>query len=143
MILLDTNVLSMMFRRNDTPEHVRPLRDRLQWLAGLQRIAVPGLVIQELLTGIRHPEQFQRICKGIQGIPVLPVTIEQHIAAAQLANRCLTNGVSAHVTDTLLASLALSMKGCVLTEDQDFLNMAPHCGVHVLSVDAAIRMTAG
>lgn len=143
MILLDTNILSLMFRRNDTPEYVRPLRNRLQWLAGLQRVAVPGLVIQELLTGIRHPEQFQRICRGVQAIPVLQTTIEQHIEAAQLANRCLLHGVSAHVTDTLLASLALSMKGYVLTEDQDFLNMAPYCGVHVLSVEMAIRMTGG
>ena len=142
MIFLDTNVLSLIFRRNQIPDRARPLRDRLGWLAEAQKIAVPALVVQELLSGVRHKEQFDRICSVVDRLPVLPTSREQHIAAAQLSNRCSAAGVATHVTDALLAALALEADGWVLTEDPDFQHMARCCGVQVLSVEQALHLTA-
>lgn len=142
MILFDTNVLSLIFRRNDTlPEEIRPLGHRLGWLVATGRAAVLTLVVQELLTGLRHTAQFERLQARIRLLPVLMPTLDHHIAAAKIANQCIQHGVSVHVTDALLAAVAIECGGCVLTEDQDFSHMAPLCGVRTLSVDAAIRMT--
>jgi len=141
MIFVDTNVLSLLFRRNATPENLRPLRYRMQWWIGKQRLAVPGLVVQELLSGIHHKEQFERIHALIQMLPVVQATQEQHVIAAQVANQCMAKGIATHVTDTLLAALALEVNGWVLSEDPDFAHMAPCCGVRVLSVGQAIQLT--
>lgn len=141
MIFVDTNVLSLLFRRNQVPDYARPLLHRLKWLVATDRVVIPGLVVQELLSGIRHQEQFDRIHGLLQSLPLIHTSPAQHVAAARIANLCASKGVATHVTDALLASLALEAHGWVLTEDPDFLHMAACCGVHVLSVDDALRAT--
>lgn len=115
--------------------------NRLRWLVATNRIAVPTLVGQELLTGIHHQVQFDRIHALLQALPMVQTSWEQHVAAAQLANQCKARGITTHVTDALLAALALEVKGWVLTEDPDFTYMAACCGVRVLSVEHAIQLT--
>ena len=75
-------------------------------------------------------------------LPVVPTSREQHIAAARLSNRCAAAGITTHVTDVLLATLALEASGWVLTEDPDFQLMARCCGIQVLWVEQALRLTA-
>lgn len=141
MIFVDANVLSLLFRRNTVPEYVRPLSHRLRWLISEQRIAIPGLVAQEVLSGIRHQEQFDRLCDVFRGLPIVQSTLSQHMAAAQVANQCFAKGVAVHVTDTMLAALALEVNGWVLTEDPDFIHMSKCCAVRTLSIADALRMT--
>lgn len=141
MIVVDTNVLSLLFRRNETPAYATPLRHRFRWLIAQQRLVVPCLVAQELLSGVRHQAQFDRIHLLIQQLPLVQTTPEQHVSAARIANACLTRGIVTHVTDTLIAAVAQDMHGWVLSEDPDFSHIAQCCELRVLSVTQALAMT--
>jgi predicted nucleic acid-binding protein len=76
VILLDTSVLSTVLRRREAGPAERALSDRLgRILLSGERVAVPGVVLQELLSRIReaHPARYY---------PIIVASVEDHITAA-------------------------------------------------------------
>ena len=72
MIVVDTSVWSLAFRRRNWPKGVTPgIVKLLQKLTReKQRVVVPGVVLQELLSGVKDPAQGERI-KELGAIPFL------------------------------------------------------------------------
>ena len=84
MILLDTSVLSVVLRRKAPGAEERRLGERLQALLNSgQRVSVPGIVVQEVLAGIRESRQFESI-RGVllRGYPVVAAAVGDHVLAA-------------------------------------------------------------
>jgi hypothetical protein len=130
MILLDTSVLSLAFRRR------RPGEPEPQVMAALRRlvaedapVSVPGIVLQELLSGVRTAQEFDRLKAIMEGFPLVMARREDHVAAARIANACARKGVPAATVDCLVAALAISRMAALFTLDTDFSRMAPHCGL--------------
>ena len=63
MIVVDTSVWSLAFRRRSWPNGVMPgVVKLLQKLTKeKQQVVVPGIVLQELLSGVKDPAQGERI----------------------------------------------------------------------------------
>ena len=129
MILLDTPVLSEAFRRprreppSSTAHHVgRLIRNR-------EGVGVPGIVLQETITGIADPERFGRLRGDIEALGVIPATVEDHALAAQFVTRCAAKGVSASSVDCLIAAQTVRLKAQLYTLDRDFDRIAPLCGL--------------
>jgi len=135
MILLDTSVLSLAFRhrRKGQPEPLAAAAFR-RILIQDAPVAVPGIVLQELLSGVRGDTEFTRLKAIMDGFPLVLAGSVDHVAATRIANTCARMGVPPSAVDCLVAALALSRTAALFTVDTDFTRMAPHCGLILLRV---------
>lgn len=99
-----------------------------------QRIVVPGIVIQELLSGIKEPSQAEKIMGIMEGYPILLATQDHHMEAANISNVCRKAGVSAATVDCLIAAQCIMENGILLTLDDDFSLMARHCTLRLYPI---------
>ena len=138
MILLDTSVLSLAFRRRRGGEAEPGVATTLRRLVAEDApMGVPGIVLQELLSGVRGETEFARLKETMDGFHLVLVGSADHVEAARIANACARNGVPTSVVDCLIAALALSREAALFTTDRDFARMAPHCGLTLFKVPAS------
>ena len=137
MILLDTSVLSLVFRRRSQRVPASPAVALFRDLVATDApLAVPGIVLQELLSGVRGQDQFRKLQRVMEGFPLLLATELHHVKAARIVNACRTNGVACSTVDALIAAMTLESRGRLFTLDQDFQQMAPCCGLKLVSLPA-------
>jgi predicted nucleic acid-binding protein len=128
MIVLDTSVLSLAFRRRIRGSEVPAVALRLTDLITRDvPLAIPGIVLQELLSGVRAAAQFARLQILLEGFPTSLATRATHLLAAELANRCRRGGVATSAADCLIAAHAIEQDGELFTTDGDFVAMAAKC----------------
>jgi len=92
-------------------------------------VAIPGIVLQELLSGVRSDQQFRRLRSLLEAFPILTAERQDHILAAQISNACRRRGLSALTVDCLIAALALSRDAFLFTLDEDFTKLASICAL--------------
>lgn len=135
MILLETSVLSLAFRRAPGPGTGSPAARVLERLITEDApLAVPGIVVQELLSGVRGEGQFARLEAALEGFPVLLAERADHVAAARIANACRRHGVVVTTIDCLIAALAVAHDAELFTADQDFARMRPWSSLRLLDI---------
>ncbi|QTA86763.1 type II toxin-antitoxin system VapC family toxin [Desulfonema magnum] len=134
MILVDTSVWSLAFRR---PKHNMGIPYEVNTLHKLiendDLLALPGIVLQELLSGLREEAQFNRLRRLLKPFPVILATQDDHITAARIANLCRSSGVATSPTDCLIAAIAITRNAELFTADRDFVYMAEHCSLRLFS----------
>lgn len=129
-LFVDTSVWSLALRRDaggDEPEVVA-LREAL---VGARGVVTTGFVLQELLQGFTGPRARQQILERFAAIPWLQPDREDHVAAAEIRNRCRRSGVQLGTIDALLAQLCIRHEVPLLTTDRDFHHAAEHCPLRV------------
>ena len=128
MIVLDTSILSLAFRRRrrsgDVAPEVMALRELI---AADAPLAIPGIVLQELLSGVRSQEHFGRLRQSMSGFPILLATEFHHVRAAQISNSCRNNGITCSTVDALIAALTVESDGRLFAADADFQHIASCC----------------
>jgi predicted nucleic acid-binding protein len=133
MILVDTSVLSLAFRRRVKASPEPPLVQTFRRLIEEdQPVAVPGIVLQELLSGVRRANEFDPLQGLMEGFPQILATQENHIGAAKISNTCRQAGITVSTVDCLIAAMAIATKSQLLTGDEDFESMVPHCDLRLL-----------
>jgi predicted nucleic acid-binding protein len=122
MILLDTSVLSAVLRRRRKGSREAALADRVATLlAGERQVAVPGIVLQELLSGISERAQHARVLASVrESFPVVLATEGDHLKAADLVSLAASRGRALSTPDALIAAQALNRRASLLTSDEDF-----------------------
>jgi predicted nucleic acid-binding protein len=129
-LFVDTRVWSLAFRRDQAsadPE-VNALRRALE---GGETILTTGPVLQELLQGFARPRARKDIIDRFTALPLRDPDREDHIAAAELRNRCRRAGVQIGTIDALLAQLRIHHQLTMLTTDKDFGRVAAHSSLRV------------
>ena len=129
-LFVDTSVWSLAFRRDQAssaPE-VRALREALE---GGDTVLTAGLILQELLQGFAGPRARKDIIDRFASLPLLAPDREDHIAAAELRNRCRRAGLQIGTIDAVLAQLCIRHELTLLTTDNDFMLAAGHCPLRV------------
>lgn len=96
-----------------------------------EEIVLAGVVLQEILSGVRGEEQFDRLRAVLAGFPLILATEQTHIEAARLANACRAKGVAVSTVDCLIAALAIEHNARIFTTDKDFVHMAAHCDLQI------------
>lgn len=127
MIAVDTSVLSLALRRVSGRHPVHPAARRLR--SAIEEgvaVVVPGVCVQEILSGVRDARQFDRLTSLLAPLPVLLATRGDHVGAARLANVCRSAGVAVGTVDALVAALAIERGASLLTTDGDFVRIARH-----------------
>ena len=93
-------------------------------LEGGDVVATTGLVLQELLQGFGGPKAREQILTHFAVLPFVSPDSGDHIAAAELRNRCRRAGIQAATIDALLAQLCIRHRLTLLTTDRDFTAIA-------------------
>src|SRR5688572_17178719 len=122
MILFDTSVLSRVFRRQRSgPSEARVQATVESLMASDLELGLPGIVLQEVLSGIRSERQFTDLRQQLESafVIVLPTT-DDHVSAARLRNRCLAKGVTVSGIDCLIAAVTMSGDHELFAMDEDF-----------------------
>ncbi|WP_095211253.1 type II toxin-antitoxin system VapC family toxin [Endozoicomonas ascidiicola] len=132
MVLVDTCVWSAALRRRSSanqPDELAEETIMLQKLIRQHRAVMIGPILQEVLTGIKHHEQFTRLQEKLSAFDLLPINQSDYIDAATQANICRSKGVQGSHTDFLIATIAIKHQMPVLTTDKDFAHYRKHIPV--------------
>ncbi len=130
-VVVDTSVWSLALRRRVVvpSTYVDLLRDLIQD----GRVVLLGPVRQELLSGIRSSEQFDRLRRQLRAFPESPLDVEDHEVAAEHYNTCMTGGVRGSPVDLLICAYATRRNFHILTTDPDFQQYSKHISLLLLN----------
>jgi hypothetical protein len=123
-VLVDTSVWSLALRRkaeslNTTEKFIVA---ELSELVREGRARLIGLVRQELLSGIKTTEQYEKLRLHLRSFPDEPIDTSDHEEAAKAGNRCRGKGVVVSIVDILLCAVAIKREWAIFTIDPDFTN---------------------
>jgi hypothetical protein len=118
-VLVDTSVWSLALRRRSHAS-TSPLVDLLVELVRDGRAVLMGPVRQELLSGVRTEEQFERLREHLRPFPDLELETADYELAASFSNRCRASGVQGSSVDFLICAIANRRSLGVLTTDKHF-----------------------
>jgi predicted nucleic acid-binding protein len=125
-VLVDTTVWSLALRRRD-PDLVasRALTTLLRNGVAL----LPGVIRQEVLSGIADEQRFAKLRLELRNVPAFDFTLEHYERAAEIHNLCRKRGVQGSAVDFLLCA-ASDLDGLpIYTTDRDFQHYAKHADI--------------
>jgi predicted nucleic acid-binding protein len=125
-VLIDTSVWSLALRRKNESlgTNERFLVAELSELIREGRTRMIGLVRQELLSGIKATEQYEKLRLHLRSFPDEVVDTSDYEEAAKAGNRCRAKGVVVSIVDILLCAVANKRLWTIFTNDPDFSNYA-------------------
>jgi predicted nucleic acid-binding protein len=107
-ILVDTSVWSLALRRN--PGQIgleqRRVTQRLAEFIQNGQVEIIGPVRQEILSGLRHENQFEKLKDSLRAFPDNPLDTPDYEEAARCYNFCRSKGVQCGPIDILICALA-------------------------------------
>lgn len=106
---------------------------------GADVVVTTGMVLQELLQGFSGPKAREQIVERFASLPLLQPDREDHIAAAELRNKCRRAGIQVGTIDALLAQLCIRHDLTLLSTDNDFKLAAPLCALRVWAAKIGAR----
>jgi predicted nucleic acid-binding protein len=129
--LIDTSVLSLAIRRRPGVLSAREklIVAELASLIDEGRAQLIGPIRQEILSGVREPQQYVRLREHLSSFADEPLASTDFEAAARLSNQCRTAGIAGTPVDFLICAVALERSWAVFTTDRDFLSYARLLGV--------------
>jgi predicted nucleic acid-binding protein len=121
-VLVDTSIWSLLFRRDQEKLNAREhlAVKGLRTLITDKRVRVIGPIRQELLSGIRNPEQFERLQHRLRDFPDERLASGDYEFAAQTNCKCRGMGISTSVIDLLICAVASFRAWEIFTFDEDF-----------------------
>ena len=122
-VLVDTPIWSLALRRAKRSEN-EPAIAELASLVEDGRVAMIGPIRQEILSGIKEQEQFDRLREHLRAFPDTEITSEDYEAAAAFYNRCRAKGIQGSNTDFLICAIAAHNDFSIFTTDVDFTRFA-------------------
>lgn len=124
MIVVDTSVLSQVFRRASSPAPSTLAHAFRRLVEEDAPLAIPGVVLQELLSGVKTARAFAALEGALAGFPLLRADRAAHRLAAEVRNSCRRAGVAAASFDCLIAAQAINADADLWTLDRDFERIA-------------------
>ena len=121
-VLVDTSVWSLALRRRASLD--RPEVHELRSLIDEGRVAIIGPIRQELLSGIRTRDAFERLRGLLAAFRDEPLVTSDYERAAEQFNLCRISGIQGSNTDFLICAAAERRQLPILTTDADFVRFA-------------------
>lgn len=119
MLLVDTSVWSLAFRRDQPPDDPRVAHLHRELTTG-GAVVSTGIILQELLQGVRGPKQRDVLVERFRAIPFVDPDRDDRVRAADMRNTCRRHGVQMGTIDALLVALCIRHDLRMLTADADF-----------------------
>ena len=118
-VIVDTSVWSLVLRRKQPDNR---LANMLQDLIADGRVIMVGAIRQEILSGIKHQQQYEKLKDNLRAFPDLELFAEDYELAADYFNICRRNGIQGSNTDFLICAIANRRNYQILTTDDDFIS---------------------
>jgi predicted nucleic acid-binding protein len=128
-VIVDTSVWSLALRRS--PEVESAILDELRTLITDRRVQLLGPIRQELLSGVRSLDQFERLRTLLAAYPDLPLAEDDYVLAATFFNTCRARGIQGSNTDFLICAASANHHLSIFTTDQDFTRFVDHVPIHL------------
>lgn len=121
-VLVDTSIWSLALRRKSEALSAEEKLNvaELAELIREGRAAIVGLIRQELLSGLRTNEQYEKLRVHLNAFPDEAVETADYEEAAKFSNQCRARGIAVFVVDMLICAVALSRSWSIFTTDPDF-----------------------
>lgn len=124
MLLVDSSVWIDHFNGYESPQAgrlARALADQVDL-----RIVVPGVILSEILCGLRAESEVLRIAALFEGLDQVPEPgTADYIAAAKIFRTCRNKGESVRsLIDCLIAQICMRHDCRLLSRDRDFEKIA-------------------
>ncbi len=134
-VVVDTSVWSLALRNNPKTSEVsvHPTAVLLKALIEEGRVVLLGVVRQEMLSGIRHQSQYEKLKTHLRAFPDLVLESEDYELAADYFNKCRQRGIQGSNTDFLICAVANRRQFAILTTDKDFESFSQHIPVRLVS----------
>jgi hypothetical protein len=130
VVLVDTSAWIDFFARGGP----RSVKGTIAALLDNDQVATAGPIVLELVRGCRSETERARVEQNFRALRWLPVEDRDWYLAGALAFRLRRRGVTVSAMDALIATLAES-SACVLFQtDRDFVYIARHTGLRLLTV---------
>lgn len=123
-VIVDTPIWSLAMRRDNCEKN--EIVKELQKIILNHQAHILGPIRQEILSGIRNQEQFERLKKHLECFPDLAITTDDYVKAAHFFNVCRTQGIQGSHTDFLICSIAEKYGYSIFTTDRDFVLYVQH-----------------
>ena len=121
MVIVDTSIWIDFLKGTDTPasSHLEQLLDNEIDLF------TTGIIVQELLTGIKEKRIRNSVKKDLEGFITVMPSLGTHVQAAEIFDGCRKKGKTSRSTvDCLVAALAMEYDLAVLQSDRDYAFIA-------------------
>lgn len=124
--LVDTSIWSLALRRKaaDLSAPEKALVRELSELIKEGRARILAVVRQELLSGIKTTEQFEKLRITLRSFPDERLDTADYEVAARASNVCRSKGVAVSVVDALICAVGTTRDWSIFTTDPDFRNYA-------------------
>lgn len=129
-VIVDTSIWSLALRRQ--PKNNDSIANRLQDLIADGRVILLGAVRQEILSGIKHQEQFEKLRDYLQAFPNLLLDAKDYELAAEYFNICRRHGIQGANTDFLICATANRRNHQIFTTDKDFIEFSQYLPINCI-----------
>jgi len=128
MVLVDTSVWIDFFTGRRAA-HVKKLEIMI---ADGEDICICGVVLTEILQGIRMDREYRKIKEHLDALIYLPVSRQTFITAADMYRKMRKKGITIRrPVDCIIGACAVEHDAGLLHNDRDFKHMEKHCGLGV------------
>jgi predicted nucleic acid-binding protein len=124
MIVVDSSVLSLVYRREWVGLRPSVVEEFEELVRANAALAIPGIVLQEVMAGVRIESKFLALRSALLSFPILPASAEEHVLAAEISTSCGRSGIAASAVDCLIAAQTIACNGRLWTLDRDFAAIA-------------------
>jgi predicted nucleic acid-binding protein len=125
-VLVDTSLWSLALRRKaqDLSTRETSLVGELSELIREGRTRILGLIRQELLSGIKTNDQYEKLRLTLRAFADEAVDTSDYEAAAKASNQCRSRGVAVTALDALICAVSAKRDWPIFTTDPDFAKYA-------------------
>lgn len=113
-VIVDTSVWIAFFRGK------QPIAGKLTALIENHRAFLTGVVIAEILQGIKNTREEKRILYAVSGVPDLEISNQVWAKTGQMSASLRRKGINIPLTDTALAALSIEHNFSLFTLDKHF-----------------------
>ncbi len=132
MILVDTSVWIDFLAGRDTL-HARAVTSLVK---GREDICICGIVLTEVLQGIRDNKEHEKTIAVLSELVFLPMTQEIFLLAASIYRACRSQGITIrNATDCMIAATCIQHGVRLLHNDRDFDSISTQFNLQIM--DAA------
>ena len=124
-VVVDTSVWSLALRRRQQNNSIADIRDFI----GDGRVVLLGAVRQEILSGIKHQAQYEKLKNNLRAFRDLVLDTEDYELAADYFNICRRHGIQGANTDFLICAAAHRRNYEIFTTDKDFIGFSKYLPV--------------
>jgi len=131
MILVDTTVWIDFFAGRPRP-HVATL-EQLLWTG--EDICISGIVLTEVLQGIRSDSEYTKTRNYFESLVFLPMAHATFLRSSQMYRALRKKGITIRApVDCMIASVAIEHRVPLLHNDRDFDKIARHTNLEVVKL---------